>query len=286
MASDALAPSFDPALQACILCGAHVLRPLLVDLRGCRIARCRECGVAFMNPQYTDAHLAAFYAGYINLHPGEQDTRKFRLRPEVRAAGKRRALQEVQRRAPGGRILLVGCGDGLELGIAKDLGLVPEGYDVDAKTTQQLAARHGTVVHCGSFHALVGKAGPYDAVFLDQVIEHPKDPARYLETCVALLRPGGVLYLGTPNLASLSNRLKTLADRLSLRRKKGRHFNTKHHLTFFTPTVLTRHLRRLGLEILLVRGSFKPQQNPLVAALGRLHANFDSSFLVLARRPC
>jgi 2-polyprenyl-3-methyl-5-hydroxy-6-metoxy-1,4-benzoquinol methylase len=282
----ALAPSFDPALQACLLCGGRDLRPLLTDLRGCRIDACGKCGVAFLNPQYTDQHLADFYAGYINLHPGEQDTKKFRMRPEVRAAGKRRALQEVQRHAPGPRILLVGCGDGLELGIAKELGLQPQGYDVDERTTQQVARRHDVVVHCGSFHALPDKADPFDAVFLDQVIEHPKDPARYLQTCASLLRKGGVLYLGTPNLASFSNRLKTLADRLSLRRRKGRHFNTKHHLTFFTPKVLTRHLeQQLGLEVLLVRGSFKPQRNPLTAILGRLHPNFDSSFLAMARRP-
>ncbi len=239
-----------------------------------------------MNPQYSDAHLAEFYAGYINLHPGGEPCTSFRAQPQVREAGKRRALELLKSLAPGSRILMVGCGDGLELRLAKSVGLEPEGYDVDAATTAKVSAAEGVPVHCGSFHDLPKRLTPFDALFLDQVIEHPKDPGAYLRTCSELLAPGGVLYLGTPNLASISNRLKTFADRVGLRGRKGRHFNTRHHLTFFTPSVLIRHLQqRLGLEILRVRGSLKPQQNPLVAVLGGMHPNLDSSFLVIARKP-
>lgn len=286
MTSASRAATYDPPRTACILCGSTSLTPDLVDYRAHRIDRCAACGVSFMNPQYTDRHLAEFYAGYINLHPGGEDTARFRMRPDVRQKGKTRALVRLRSLCTGPRILMVGCGDGLEIRLAKACGFAPEGYDVDPSTTAKVALQEGVPVHSGSFHALAGTLAPFDALFLDQVIEHPKDPGAYLATCDALLKKGGVLYLGTPNLASLSNRLKTFADRLSLRSKKGRHFNTKHHLTFFTPAVLRRHLKEnLGYEILLVRGSFKPQQNPLVALLGALHANFDSSFLVIAQKP-
>ena len=118
------------------------------------------------------------------------------------------------------------------------------------------------------------------------MIEHPKDPGHYLETCRELLRPGGVVFLGMPNLGSITNRLKTLADRLRLRSRRGRHYNTRHHVTFFRPAVLVRHLRqRLGLEVLRVRGSLKPQRNPLIALLNGVHPCFDSSFFVIARVP-
>lgn len=286
MTSAAAPATYDPRLSACVLCGGPRLKATLTDFRGHRLETCLDCGVAFMNPQYTDSHLAAFYAGYINLHPGAAEVETFRMRPEVRTAGKTRALRLLRRHSRGDRILMVGCGDGLELRLAKEAGFSPEGYDVDAATTAKVAREHGVPVHSGSFHALRGRLAPFDALFLDQVIEHPKDPGAYLATCDQLLRPGGVLYLGTPNLGSLSNRLKTFADRLSLRGKKGRHFNTKHHLTFFTPRVLTRHLEeRMGYAVLVVRGSLKPQQNPLTALLGGVSAVFDSSFLVIARKP-
>lgn len=278
------APDYDARRTTCPLCGGGPVHHRLQDFRGHGIDGCTACGVEFMNPQYSDAALQRFYAGYISMHPAAPDE-KFRSRPEVRRAGKRRSMELLARFATGRRILMVGCGDGLEIQEAKAAGWQPEGYDVDPVTTAAVAAREGVRVLCGDFHELPRTNGGYDAVFLDQVIEHPKDPGRYLATCHALLRPGGVVYLGLPNLGSLSNRLKTLADRLNLRGKLGRHYNTRHHLTFFTPAVLVRHLReRLGMDVLCVRSSLKPQRNPLVAAFSRLGTLFDSSFFVIARR--
>ena len=278
------ASDYDPPRHTCPLCDGGPLVRHLTDFRGHGIDGCRACGVEFMNPQYSDAALERFYAGYICLHP-EAAGATFRSRPDVRRTGKQRALDLLARFAPGRRMLMVGCGDGLELQAAKACGWQPEGYDVDARTTAAVAAREGVTVHCGAFHDLPARTGGYDAIWLDQVIEHPKDPGRYLATCRALLRPGGVVYLGMPNLGSLSNRLKTLADRLGLRGKRGRHYNTRHHVTFFRPSVLVRHLReRLGMDVLTVRGSPKPQRNPLTALVNPLGPLLDSSFVVIARR--
>lgn len=275
---------YDPPRADCPLCGRGPVALRMIDYRGHGIHACRACGVEFMNPQYTDQALAQFYAGYINLHPGA-GAESFRSRLDVRTAGKERSLALLATFAPGRRILMVGCGDGLELRIAKAGGWQPEGYDVDPVTTANVAAREGVAVHCGDFHTLPHRVAPFAALFLDQVIEHPKQPGRYLDTCCQLLQPGGVLFLGMPNLGSLSNRLKTLADRLHLRGRRGRHYNTRHHLTFFRPQVLVPHLQQRGLEVLCVRGSLKPQQNPVVGLLNRMGALLDSSFLVIARRP-
>lgn len=284
-ATTAAAADYDRPRTTCPLCDGGPLQRRLVDFRGHGIDRCRACGVEFMNPQYSDAALQRFYAGYINLHPDDAGAVSFRSRPETRLAGKQRGLDLLQAHATGRRVLMVGCGDGLELQVGKARGWQPEGYDVDPGTTAAVAAREGVPVHCGDFHSLAGRVPPFDALWLDQVIEHPKDPGRYLATCKALLRPGGVLYLGMPNLGSLSNRLKTMADRCGLRGRRGRHFNTRHHLTFFRPGVIVRHLReRLGMEVLAVRTSPKPQRNPLVALLGHCGPLFDSSFVVVARR--
>ena len=276
---------FDPPRSTCPLCEGGPLRHRLTDFRGHGIDRCGACGVEFMNPQYSDEAMRRLYAGYISLHPEERDER-YRCRAEVRRIGKQRSMALLAREAPGRRILMVGCGDGLELREALACGWQPEGYDVDPATTAAVASAVGVPVHCGDFHALPAHTAAYDAVFLDQVLEHPKEPGRYLRTCLALLRPGGCAFLGMPNLGSLSNVLKTRADLLGLRRRRGRHYNTRHHVTFFRPAVLVRHLReRLGMEVLRVGTSRKPQRNPLVTLLGRVSTVFDSSFFVIARRP-
>ena len=59
------ATAFDPPLEACPLCASKDIAEYDRDYRGARIARCGACGVRFMNPQYTDAYLAEYYATYI-----------------------------------------------------------------------------------------------------------------------------------------------------------------------------------------------------------------------------
>lgn len=276
---------YDPPLQSCPLCAGR-LRPFDVDLhRDNRIERCGDCRVRLVNPQYADRWLAQFYAGYIA--PAEAPAAELprRKRPQVRSAGKRRALQLLARYVGRGRILMVGCGDGLELQVAAELGWQPEGYDVDPATTRTTAERLGLPVHCGPLPMLLQRGQRYDAVFLDQVIEHPKDPAAWLRAAHLLLRPGGAMFLATPNAESLSNRGKTLLGRLGLRgRRRGRHYDSNHHLFGFSPRVLRRLLPAFGFEVLTLRAWLKPHGNLLARWLGRWLPVLDSNLALVARR--
>jgi 2-polyprenyl-3-methyl-5-hydroxy-6-metoxy-1,4-benzoquinol methylase len=270
----------------CPVCRGGPLRPFDLDrYRDNRLDCCAGCGVWLVNPQYSDRWLREFYSGYISLTDRPAADLPRRSQPDIRAAGKRRALQLLGRHQRPGRILMVGCGDGLELQIARELGWQPEGYDVDPATTQALASRLQLPVHCGALADLLASGRSYDALFLDQVIEHPKNPGDYLQAAHALLRPGGLLFLATPNADSLSNRAKTLLGRLGLRgRRRGRHYHSGHHLFGFSPRVLRALLPALGFEVLTVRASLKPQRNPLTALLGRWLPLLDSNFALVARR--
>src|SRR5690606_14847814 len=101
-----------------------------------------------------------------------------------------------------------------------------------------------------------------------------------------LLRPGGVLYLGLPNIGSLANGWKTLLGRLGLRRRRrGRHYASQHHITYYTPAVLRRHLQQhYDFEVLVVSGSPKASRRPWLDWLTRRFPLLDSSFAVVARR--
>lgn len=277
------AARWDPPLSACPLCGATDIRAYDHDFRGARIARCRACGVRFMNPQYTDAALATYYADYIP-HTADPARRAWRV------AQKTANLALVERSVPPGRLLTIGCGDGTELEVARDRGWTVEGYDVDADTTARVAARTGATVYTGDLFALPLPAGAYDCVYLDQVLEHPKNPADYLRLCHRLLRPGGLLYLGVPNIASLASTVQTLLGRAGLKgRRRGRHYDTFHHLFYYSPGTLPPLLeRRFGFRVERVLGDPKPRRRAsrLGAAWDGVIRRFpvlDSSFVVLAR---
>ncbi|MFM1871987.1 MAG: hypothetical protein RL398_1409 [Planctomycetota bacterium] len=280
-------PEYDAPLTTCTVCGEGPLRPFdRDDYRGNRIDRCAACGVLLVNPQYTDRWLAQFYADYNSLDSlSLGDDVPHRKLVSVRTEGKRRALQWLAKHRAPGRILMVGCGDGLELQVGKELGWQPEGYDVDEATTKQIAAHHGVPVHCGELATLASRVTPFEAVFMDQVIEHPKNPGAYLRMARDLLVTGGVLFVATPNIRSLSACTKTLTGRLGLRgKRRGRHYDSGHHLTGFSPPVMRRVLPKLGFEVLAMRAAIKPQRNPVTGLLGDYFPFLDSNFAALARK--
>jgi len=50
----------------------------------------------------------------------------------------------------------------------------------------------------------------FDALVAIEIIEHLENPFRFIRECAKLLRPGGLLFLTTPNVESVSSRLMFL----------------------------------------------------------------------------
>ncbi len=68
-------------------------------------------------------------------------------------------------------------------------------------------------------------------------MEHFHDPGAAVRRCLALLRPGGVLWIATPNIDSLGHE-RFGADWFGL--------DPPRHLVLFTPRALERLLREVG----------------------------------------
>jgi SAM-dependent methyltransferase len=60
-------------------------------------------------------------------------------------------------------------------------------------------------VRCAGVEDLVDEPGGYDVITLSHVIEHVHDPSALLRAIYRMLRPGGLLWLETPNLDSLGH---------------------------------------------------------------------------------
>lgn len=271
--------SFDPSLQSCPFCGSANLGHHDRTHQGINIDHCRECDVLFMNPQYTAAYLNEYYASYINLDQRAGNE------PDEKHLQKRAAFNLIKRFQQGGRFLAIGCGGGLELEIAKELGYAVEGFDVDPEVTSEVSRRIGVPVHSGNFADLKLPSSSYDCLFLDQVLEHPKDPAEYLRQIHRLLKPEGVVYFGVPNLASLSARLKTTLGRVGLKnRNRGRHYDTDHHLFYYRPSVLKGLLEKhFKFQVLAVVGDPRVTISPTRFRLARRYPLLCSRFAVVAR---
>jgi 2-polyprenyl-3-methyl-5-hydroxy-6-metoxy-1,4-benzoquinol methylase len=103
--------------------------------------------------------------------------------------------------APGARLLDVGCGSGAFLVYARTLGWSVMGLEIDGVAAARAAAAGLEVI--GSPLEQAGlPASHFDAVTLNHVIEHLHDAAAALREVFRVLRPGGMLWVATPNLES------------------------------------------------------------------------------------
>jgi SAM-dependent methyltransferase len=106
-----------------------------------------------------------------------------------------------------GKLLDVGCGDGLYLHFMAGKGWKTEGLDFDANALKRARETYGLNVHQSDLFSRHYPAHTFDAVTLRHVIEHLPDPLGVLRECLRILRPGGTLVIVTPNSESLGHGL-------------------------------------------------------------------------------
>lgn len=109
---------------------------------------------------------------------------------------------------PGRRVLNLGSGPFFEL---PELGLLDKEFtlaDIDPRAVDLAREIHGPKVHATKTivpgEPLPFADGHFDIVVSMDVIEHVPDPGPWLVEVMRVLRPGGLIFLTTPNYASWS----------------------------------------------------------------------------------
>ena len=275
-------PELEQRLETCPLCASASIAPYDHDFNGRGIDRCSTCGLGFLNPRYTDESIERLYANY---HHEAALTAEF---DPCQLHRKRRELAAFAERASRGRCLSIGCGDGLEMSVARELGLDVQGFDIDPGTARLVGEHFGFETSSGDLLTADLPAAGFRSILCDQVLEHVKDPRAFVRRMFELLAPGGVAYVGVPNLGSLSNRFKTLTGRVGLRPRgrRGKHYDTWHHINYFSPRCLRHALEtEAGFEIVGLHGNPRAEDRGLLYAVRHRVPFFESSIVAHARRP-
>jgi SAM-dependent methyltransferase len=105
-----------------------------------------------------------------------------------------------------GRLIDVGFGEGGLLNAAERHGWSCYGAEVDFRALEYGRRRGWTVTEEAGRDERFPRQG-FDIVTMIEFLEHVPDPGRFLSAALQWLRPGGVLYLTTPNAQSLNHRL-------------------------------------------------------------------------------
>jgi SAM-dependent methyltransferase len=105
------------------------------------------------------------------------------------------------------RLLDVGFGAGVFLKGATDLGWEAHGVEYSEAAVELGRKRGLPNIQLGDFLTVPLLEGFFDVVIMSEIVEHIPDPFPFVRRAYAALRPGGLLYLTTPNGRGLSGRM-------------------------------------------------------------------------------
>jgi len=138
-----------------------------------------------------------------------------------------------------GRLLDVGCGNGLFPAYMKEFGWAVYGIDPDSRAADFARNHFGIEVTVGNLRKGMFPENSFDAVTMNHVIEHVHDPVETIEEAWRVLKKDGCLVMTTPNAGSISRKFF---------RGTWRGFEVPRHLWLFTAETLSMCATRAGLS--------------------------------------
>lgn len=133
----------------------------------------------------------------------------------------------------------IGCGNGSTLATLREQGHTVVGVEPDPQA-RAVVAEAGVEVYDGVAECLPDEVTSrrFDLIILSHVLEHFIDPVGGLNNVVALLKPGGRLFVEVPNALALGLKVSGVAWPI---------LEAPRHLSFFTARSLTTICGQAGL---------------------------------------
>lgn len=193
----------------CALCGSDqsteyaIIPDLLLDRPHvtARLVRCSACGLIYQNPRPTPDEMGQHYPPtYESYSDHRAQSRCLRRRAFEYGMAKR--CRFVTDQVQSGRLLDLGCAAGLFLVAMRERGWEVQGVEVSEETARFAREQHKLDVFAGTLEDAALPDAHFDAVTMWDVLEHVHDPVATLREVRRILKPGGVLVVRVPNLAS------------------------------------------------------------------------------------
>jgi 2-polyprenyl-3-methyl-5-hydroxy-6-metoxy-1,4-benzoquinol methylase len=200
-----------------------------------KIARCLDCGLSYTNPRPKASEILKGYGNCID--------ETYLLESSSRSINAHFSLNTIKPFASQGKLLEIGSSVGYFLNAART-DFEVTGLEPSTWACEEAKRRFSLQCYAESFESspsITGKT--FDVVAMSDVIEHLLDPKAALLSCGSLLKKGGILYLVTPDIGSLSAKIMR-AYWWGLR---------PAHIYYFDRATITRMLREAGFEVLLVK---------------------------------
>jgi len=212
-----------------------------------RIVKCRACGLIFPNPM---PYPSGADLRYMDVADYFEDVMAVESEQQ-RQLGNTLAREAERRLGGRGRFLDVGCGRGEVVRAAQERGWEAEGCDLSAEFVRYAREMNGVRAHAATLEQMRYPEASFDAVTLVEVIEHLYEPAATVRELSRIVRPGGVVYMSTPNEESVYQSLGNLYYKV-----RGRDWVVNlcptwnlYHIHGFSPRSLRYLLEGNGFEV-------------------------------------
>ncbi len=231
------------------------------------LVRCLSCSLKYIKHNLTEEEINQLYqveAYFDSEYAGGAQKQYWdnKLWAEQKA---RRALAQIKRFIPRGRVLDLGCAGGYLLTVAEqEFGYQAYGLELSQKMAQA-ARERGLKVATGTLAQKPSDWPSFDIIYLGDVLEHVATPYRLLAQIKEHLAPTGVVVLEVPLtyeltvtgfLVALYNLCRgRVGDSYFLPAQHRTKFMPKppYHLLMFNPRSMRYLLNQAGFKVLSLR---------------------------------
>lgn len=243
----------------CDICGGvpTMVPHLEVSLCGvfdAAVCRCQRCGFRQIRPRLGREEISSLYPDAY-FDPGAAigfgDYAREQQRHERAAYLMARRLR---RRTTHGRLLEVGCALGFLLNaLRRHTGWEVYGCDISPLAADFARRTYGLDVRCATLEEAGFPDETFDFIVQKDVLEHVQSPREHLQVTRRILRPGGLVWLITPNGEANLRPLRDLGRQLERSPSKLLPLLDQGHLSFFTKKNLLRLFEECGFTPVRMR---------------------------------
>ena len=244
--------NFNSPFPDCIFCKKKittlVLENVSINRNFYNLYECDKCNIGMLHPFPSEEELAKLYSCG-NYRTGTGKRFGFAIESLI-YLGRLRKRGRISKYVKTGTILDIGCGRGLFLDVMRRGGWHTIGTEFNKETASYAIKTYGLKVLSGDIiqHKLLPES--LDAININQVLEHLKNPDKIIEESFRLLRKGGVLIISVPDLRS---------PQFAIGKENWFLLDLPFHLFHFTEEGLSellrknqfkvKHIKRFSLEI-------------------------------------
>ncbi|WP_161554842.1 class I SAM-dependent methyltransferase [Ereboglobus luteus] len=260
----------DPDIETvkCANCGGDetglVCKKQVPGGRVYSMVQCKRCGLVYINPRLTQEAILATYRDSAYFQRGEEDVtgyNDYTVDRELHENFFSSQLNSIEKQLPKkGRLLDVGCAFGYLLNEARQRGWQVTGIELSGGAFQYARNELKLLVHDKPLRELTFPPASFEAVVMDDVIEHYGDPAAEIREVARVLTKGGAFMLHTPNYASPWR---------SLMGEKWVHLKPEEHLYYFSPATLSDMLNKNGFKVVYARARGKATNLAYIIGVAR-----------------